>query len=104
MGTQTVPVNILFWRAALAQPQNIVAGGIGTPQISPDAQNIQRYQGWASGRWTVIVSRPMAGASVNQVTLTRGSSYRVAFANWDGAGLNRNGRKAFSNWNTLTIN
>lgn len=103
MGTQTVPVNILFWRADLTKPQNIVAGGIGTPQVSPDAQNIQHYQSWASGKWTVIVSRPMVGASDNQVTLTRGASYRAAFANWNGSDLNRNGRKAFSNWNTLTI-
>lgn len=103
MGTQTEPVNIIFWRADLSKPQNIVGGGIGTPQPSPDAQNLQRYQNWSNGTWTVIVSRPMAGASDNQVTLVRGASYSVAFANWDGSDKNRNGRKAFSNWQTLTI-
>ncbi len=103
MGSQTEPVNIIFWRADLSQPQNIVGGGIGTPQPSPDAQNLQHYQDWANDTWTVIVSRPMAGASDNQVTLESGTSYDVAFANWDGSDLNRDGRKAFTNWNTLDI-
>lgn len=103
MGTQTEPVNIIFWRADLAKPQNIVGGGIGTPQPSPDAQNLQQYQNWSNGNWTVIVSRPMAGASDNQITLVSGASYSVAFANWNGSDKNRNGRKAFSNWHTFTI-
>lgn len=103
MGTQTEPVNIIFWRADLDNPQNVVGGGIGTPQPSPDAQNLQQYQNWSNGTWTVIVSRPMIGASDNQVTLVSGVSYSVAFANWDGSDKNRNGRKAFSNWQTLTI-
>ncbi len=103
MGNQTEPVNIMFWRADLAQPQNIVAGGIGTPQPSPDAQNLQRYQNWSSGTWTIIMARPMVGASDNQITLTRGASYNIAFANWNGSDKNRDGRKAISNWNTLQI-
>lgn len=103
MGTQTEPVNIIFWRAHMPTPHNIVGGGIGTPQHSPDAQNLQKYQNWSNGTWTVIVSRPMTGASDNQVTLESGTSYSVAFANWDGSDKNRNGRKAFSNWQTLTI-
>ncbi len=103
MGSQDEPVNIMFWRADLAAPQNIVAGGIGTPQPSPDAQDLQRFQQWDNGTWTVIVSRPLAGASANQITLTRGSEYRAAFANWDGSDKDRNGRKAISNWNTLSI-
>lgn len=103
MGTQTEPVNIIFWRADLDKPQNVVGGGIGTPHPSPDAQNLQRYQNWSNGTWTVIVSRPLAGASDNQITLVSGTSYSVAFANWNGSDKNRNGRKAFSNWQTLTI-
>ncbi|OGI44846.1 MAG: hypothetical protein A2150_02695 [Candidatus Muproteobacteria bacterium RBG_16_64_11] len=104
MGSQTNPVNIAFWRADLAQPQNIVAGGIGTPQPSPDAQNLSHYQNWGNGAWTVIVKRPLTGASVNQVTFARGASYSITFANWNGSDANRNGRKAIAmGWNTLSI-
>lgn len=106
MGSQSSPVNIMYWRANLTQPQNIVAGGLGTPQVSPDAasQNLQRYQSWANGKWTVIITRPMAAASVNQRPFARGSSYQVAFANWNGSDSDRNGRKAIAMWKTLTVN
>lgn len=103
MGSQGNPVNIMFWRADQPAPHNIVAGGIGTPQHSPDAQNLQRYQDWNRNVWTVIISRPMTGASDNQVTLVRGGSYSFAMANWNGSDKNRDGKKAFSNWQTLTI-
>ena len=93
-----VPVNIIFWRGDLAQPQNIVAGGIGTVQVSPDAasQNIQRYQSWAKSVWTVIVTRPMAASSDNPDHVPPGATYRIAFANWNGSGSNRNGLKGES--------
>ena len=103
MGDQGDPVNIMFWRADQPTPHNIVAGGIGTPQHSPDAQNLQRYQNWNNGQWTVIVSRPMTGASSNQRTLVRGGSYSFALANWNGSDKNRDGNKAFSDWHTLSI-
>ncbi|NIR30874.1 MAG: hypothetical protein GWN84_16475 [Gammaproteobacteria bacterium] len=103
MGTPTEPVNIMFWRADLAAPQNIVAGSVGTLQPSPDAQNMARYQSWANGAWTVIVRRPMTTVTDNQINLLRGSDYDVAFAAWDGSDKNRDGRKAISDWHTLSI-
>jgi len=58
MGAKDKPVNIIYWRADLARPENIVGGGIGTTQISSDteSQNIRHYQNWANGVWTVINS------------------------------------------------
>lgn len=105
MGSQTAPVNIIFWRGDLAQPQNIVAGGIGTVQVSPDSasQNLSRYQAYSKGVWTVIVARPMTAASSNQIAFTRGLSYSIAFANWNGSNTERNGRKGFSSWHTLAV-
>ena len=105
MGSQADPVNIIMWRGDLAAPQNIVAGGIGTVQVSPDSasQNLTRYQANSKGVWTVIVARPMAAASSNQVAITRGLSYRIAYANWNGSNTERNGRKGFSSWHTLAV-
>jgi len=105
MGSQTAPVNIIFWRGDLAAPQNIVAGGIGTVQVSPDSasQNLSRYQAYSKGVWTVIVARPMTAASSNQIAFTRGLSYSIAFANWNGSNTERNGRKGFSSWHTLAV-
>lgn len=106
MGSMDKPANIIFWRADLPKPENIVAGGMGTPQTSPDAasQNIRHYQGWESGTWNVIITRPMVAASENQVSFVRGKNYRIAFANWKGgAYAERGGHKIVSDWQNLVI-
>ncbi len=87
-------------------PENIVSCGPGTPQTSPDAasRNIRHYQTWTDKVWRVIITRPMAATSENQVSLERGAIYRVAFANWKG-GLDaeRGGHKIISEWQNLSI-
>lgn len=106
MGTMDKPVNIIFWRADLSRPENIVSGGAGTPQTSPDAasQNIRHYQKWASGVWSVILARPMAAASENQVSFVRGASKRISFANWKGGTYaERGGHKIISGFQNLSI-
>ncbi len=106
MGSIDKPVNIVFWRADLSRPENVVAGGMGTPQISPDAasQNIRHYQDWSNGMWSVIISRPMAAASENQVSFRRGANYIMAFANWRGGAYGeRGGHKMISEWHGLSI-
>jgi DMSO reductase family type II enzyme heme b subunit len=106
MGAMDKPVNIIFWRADLPKPDNIVAGGMGTPQISPDeaSQNIRHYQKWEKGTWSLIITRPMAQASENQVAFVRGRNYRIAFANWKGgAYAERGGHKIVSEWQNLSI-
>ncbi|MCZ7357773.1 MAG: ethylbenzene dehydrogenase-related protein [Candidatus Methanoperedens sp.] len=106
MGAMDKPVNIIFWRADLPRPENIVAGGMGTTQISPDeaSQNIRHYQKWENETWSLIITRPMAQASENQVSFIRGRSYRIAFANWKGGVYaERGGHKIVSEWQNLSI-
>jgi DMSO reductase family type II enzyme heme b subunit len=120
MGSQNNPVNILFWRADLEQPQNIVAGGIGTvhpsgappldpedpqnPDDPPPSQNIVHSQNWENGRWTVIMGRPMdAVTATSQVQFTSGRSYGAVFANWEGGDFERNGHKAISQWINMDV-
>ncbi len=106
MGAMDKPVNIIYWRADLARPENIVGGGIGTTQISSDAesQNIKHYQNWSKGAWNLIITRPMAAASQNQVSFVRGTTYRLALANWKGGNdAERGGNKIISDWQYLSI-
>ncbi len=106
MGALHQPVNIIFWRADLPMPENIVAGGAGTPQTSPDAasHNIRHSQTWIDGVWRVIITRPMAAASENQVSFERGAIYPIAFANWKGGvDAERGGHKIVSEWQNLFI-
>lgn len=117
MGNQMQPVDILYWRAdlgdpatGLGQPQNIVAGGAGTVQTSPESATLSTAfsQGYASGAWTVVMRRPLGGASSpsgDLATLSPGRSYRVTFAQWDGASEERNGVKLVAGtWQTLFVN
>jgi len=106
------PVNILFWRAdfidpatGLGHPQNIVAGGRGTIHVSSDGQNIVSYQSYdsASGEWTVIMARPMAAASPNQVGFAPGGSTNMVFSNWEGSDWERDGHKTISQWMSMNI-
>jgi DMSO reductase family type II enzyme heme b subunit len=116
MGNQREPVNIIFWRAdmenpltpGLGHPQNIVAGGAGTVQTSPDSDllPITQSQTKTAAGWTVIFKRPLVNASTsgNMVALARTKSYRICFAQWDGANEERNGLKMVAgSWHTLFV-
>jgi DMSO reductase family type II enzyme heme b subunit len=120
MGNQFEPVNILFWRAnargsaaGTGQVQNIVSGGAGTVQKSPDSdalvasQVIAYSQTRAGGSWTVIIKRPLSGTASpagNIAALTRGKNYRITFAQWDGGNQERNGVKMVAgSWQTLFV-
>lgn len=123
MGNQFEPVNIIFWRADLPHPQNIVAGGGGTVQTSPDSDgppplpplpitHSQNYNA-AAKTWTVVIKRPLSGAASirgNMVDLipravnAAKGYYRICFAQWDGGNQERNGVKLVAgNWQTLYI-
>ncbi len=116
MGNQFEPVNIIFWRADLPNPQNIVSGGAGTVQKSPDSDGppalVSHFQQWNAGAWTVVFKRAMTGPAVdstgkspgNMVTLLRGANYRITFAQWDGGNQERNGVKLVAgSWQTLFV-
>lgn len=91
MGSMDKPVNIIMWRADLPVPENIISGGGGTVQTSHDGQNIRHFQRWDDGIWNLIITRPMAAASPNQVSFKRGASYKIAFANWKGGSYGERG-------------
>ena len=46
---------------------------------------------------------PSLASSDNQITFTRGATYRIAFANWNRVRFNRNGLKGISGWHSLTV-
>ncbi len=106
---ETCGVNIIFWRADLAKPQNITGVGPGSTQISPDSSPynpltamdknvlpIQGFSKWDVGFWTVVIKRPLAGVGPNMVSFTSGTTYPIAFAQWDAFYREVNGRKYFS--------
>jgi DMSO reductase family type II enzyme heme b subunit len=92
----------------LGHPQNIVAGGAGTVQTTPDSDllPIIHSQSRSASGWVVIIQRPLVNASANgnMVTLARAKSYRICFAQWNGAFQERNGTKMVAgSWQTLFV-
>jgi mono/diheme cytochrome c family protein len=81
------------------------ATGFGTMTSQPpSAQNVGGKGIWRDGFWSVLFYRELESRDSADVNLTPGESTLVAFAIWNGAQRDRNGRKVISNWHRLTLN
>jgi DMSO reductase family type II enzyme heme b subunit len=59
---------------------------------------------WLDGKWSVVLTRPLAlPAPEDGVMLTPGDAVSAAFAVWDGAHFDRNGRKLITIWQDLQL-
>ena len=104
MGSQNNPVNIWYWRAVDNTVQNLLSGGLGTITHTVGDDNIGAISSYGGGQWQLVVSRPLAAIDPDdQVSFSPGNSYPIAFATWDGANRERNGRKLRSGKRTLYI-
>ncbi len=79
--------------------QKMRAEGFGTiePHTSQDAQG---KGAWSDDTWRIAVSLPR---QQERFHLDEGMSLPVGFAAWDGSRDERNGQKAYSFWNTLSV-
>lgn len=104
MGQQNSPVHIVYWRAGSEQPESLAAGSFGTLTPLPGVEVRARglYQG---NGWQVVLARPLRGpeAGNDPKAGMLPAQTSVAFAVWDGADQQRGGRKATSNWLTLSL-
>lgn len=82
--------------------QNLVAVAFGTLSIS-ETQDVQGKGVYKDGRWSVVFSRPFAGAANDLATFTAGTNTDIAIAVWNGSQGDRNGRKSVSQFLTLSI-
>jgi mono/diheme cytochrome c family protein len=81
------------------------ATGFGTMTSQPpSAQNVGGKGIWRDGFWSVLFHRELESRDSGDVNLIPGESNLVAFAIWNGAQRDRNGRKVFSNWHSMILN
>lgn len=81
----------------------LVAAGPGTVTALPRERTHARGGGtWADGTWTVVLRRRMAVGS-RDVPLPPGTVTNVAFAVWDGAAGDRDGKKSITQWLPMEI-
>ena len=79
--------------------QKMRAEGFGSiePAKNQDAQG----QGvWKDGEWRIVISVPRRQEFF---TFEEGVQVQMAFAAWDGSRSERNGQKAFSEWQTASL-
>lgn len=93
--------NVIAARSRSSAVEELIAEGVGTIAAYAD----QRAEGRGvhdNGRWTVVLTMPMAGGS-RQASLRPGGSTLVALAAWDGGRGNRGARKQWSHWVTVEL-
>jgi mono/diheme cytochrome c family protein len=80
------------------------AHGFGTMQSQPAAsQNVKGRGVWHDSFWNVIFIRDLKSKDGDDVKFVAGKAVPVAFAIWNGATGDRNGRKVISNWYKLVL-
>jgi mono/diheme cytochrome c family protein len=102
---------------ALASGNQIVPGGAATggSQLSiggpgsvtfrlPKSQLVKAIGRWQDGRWSVVMTRSLEVASEAEgLSLQPGGRVSAAFAVWDGALLDRDGKKLITIWQDLVL-
>ncbi|MDP6403368.1 MAG: ethylbenzene dehydrogenase-related protein, partial [SAR202 cluster bacterium] len=79
--------------------QKMKAEGYGT--IEPaDEQDAMGVGVWSEGVWRIVISVPRGQANFS---FEEGAIFPMAFAVWDGSRNERNGQKAFAEWQDLEL-
>jgi DMSO reductase family type II enzyme heme b subunit len=96
--------NLLAAQTMKSPVEDANARGFGTMTTQPsDAQNVHGQGIWRDGFWSVLFHRDLESRDADDVRLVPGQAVPVAFAIWNGAQRDRNGRKVVSNWFRLTL-
>ncbi len=86
----------------LSPIEDLIAGGFGTLTYQPN-QNLVGRGVWKNGEWHVVFARPLETNDTSDVRLNPGEQRSIAFAVWDGANKEVDGRKSISSWLTVGI-
>ncbi len=80
-------------------------GGPGSVTFRlPQSQLVHAHGEWKEGRWTVVMTRPLAVPSDSDgLSLKPGTQYSVGFAIWDGSHRDRDGQKLITIWQELVV-
>jgi DMSO reductase family type II enzyme heme b subunit len=83
----------------------LTVGGPGSVTFRlPKNQSVRAIGEWKDGRWAVVMTRSLeVGAEASGVALDPGSKASIAFAIWDGAQKDRDGKKLITIWHDLVL-
>jgi len=106
------PMFVTAWGAGniVADPtrksaaEDLTAQGFGTLRARPPVDQTVNARGvYGTDSYRVIFRRELSGKGPGAVTLQPGSSVPVAFAIWNGAAGDRDGKKSVTIWQELNI-
>ncbi len=85
--------------------ENLNAIGLGTlTSQAPEHQTVRGHGIWADGKWRVVMVRALRTGNERDTQFEAGATtVPVAFAVWDGAQGDRDGRKAVTVWQHLKL-
>jgi len=82
--------------------EDLIAGGFGT--LTTETQQDALGRGvWKDGAWHVVFARPLQTGDPVDAQLSPGDQRPIAFAIWDGANQEVDGRKSISAWLTVSV-
>ena len=81
---------------------NLIASGFGSLTADPTPL-VTGWGAWRDGTWRVVFERPLSVGRDGNVDLASNDYTDVAFAVWDGAAEQRNGRKSVASFLALDV-
>lgn len=81
---------------------NLIATGNGSLTADPEPL-VDGWGAWREGMWRVVFARPLSVGREGNVDLAPDDYTDVAFAVWDGAAEERNGRKSVASFLALDV-
>jgi DMSO reductase family type II enzyme heme b subunit len=103
LGSADAKVNAWYWRADLADGENLVAHGLGTDTPTKDTE-IAGRGAWSDSRWAVVVSRALKAKGADNVKLAPGKTVKAGFTVWEGSNRERGDLRSYSRqWQDLAL-
>jgi mono/diheme cytochrome c family protein len=84
--------------------EDLTAQGFGTLRARPSPdQRVESHGVYGTGSYRVMLKRALEGNGEHSIELRPGSSVAVAFAVWNGAAGDRDGKKSVTIWQDLVL-
>jgi mono/diheme cytochrome c family protein len=84
--------------------EDLRAEGFGTLRARPKAdRTVEAHGVWGTGTYRVVLRRTLTSGGADAVTLRPGQATPAAFAIWDGAAGDRDGKKSVTIWQDLRL-
>ena len=97
--------NLIMPSGGESGASTLTVGGPGSVTFRlPKSQLVHAVGQWKDGRWAVVMTRSLEVRSESDgVSLKPGSGASIAFAIWDGALQDRDGKKLITIWQDLVL-